>query len=464
MSKGGVILGDWTHRRGDAGGTRAVSADVANAKPELAWSWRPDHGGRVDQVRIAGRCVYVATMTPADEAAPGWEHATIYALDVDTGKVLATRALPDPVPVAAMVAAVVGQRGVVHVLATRKGEPIFWYELEAPDLTPTHRRLVELDRDGRREDVLDAWASPDGGVWLELEGALGATGGRAYAYVGPDESFAVAQTHRDDVAAADWGAPARDACCAGLELFAPLVGTWRESDSATDVEASPRVTESTPPAIWALEARTPTSRSAAIKALVPPATATWGRADVVGPRARLHAIFAEGAVCSIAVAADAERSERAVVQALVIDRATATVRHKSEPTRVSLRAALGDVARVARRSNGELLLQTLDADGVPSSDLVCARVDGAIDVVSLGSARLVLDAALGDVVLAHEERKNGRVLLSAIEIDRAGRLLGRRSSTRWSLETEDLGGATTVYAGAGHVVVRGARGIAGVRV
>ncbi len=458
MAKGGVILGDWTHRRGDAGGTRAVSADVADAKPEIAWSWRPEHGGRVDQVRIAGTCVYVATMAPVDEGAPGWEHATIYALDVDTGKVLAKRALPDPVPVAAMVA----QAGVVHVLATRKGEPIFWYALEAPDLAPRHRRLVELDRDGRREDVLDAWASPDGGVWLELEGALGATGGRAYAYVGAEESFAVAQTHRDDVAAADWGAPSRDACCAGLELFAPLAGTWRESDGQGD--STPHVLASEPPAIWALEPRATTSRGSTSKALAPPATTTWARADVIGPRARLHAIFAEGAVCAVAVAADTERAERTVVQALVIDRATATVRHKSEPTRVSLRAPLGDLARVARRSNGELLLQTLDADGAPSSDLVCARVDGAIDVVSLGSARLVLDATLGDVVLAHDERKNGRVLLSAIAIDRAGRLLGRRSATRWSLETEDLGGATTVYAGAGHVVVRGAKCIVGVRV
>src|SRR5947209_4076338 len=100
----GVILGDWTHRRGDAGGTRAVSSDVGRAKPEVAWTWRPDHGGRVDQVRIAGTCVYVATMAPVDDAAPGWEHATIYAIDVETGRVLASRALPDPMPVAAMIA------------------------------------------------------------------------------------------------------------------------------------------------------------------------------------------------------------------------------------------------------------------------------------------------------------------------------------------------------------------------
>lgn len=443
----GVILGDWTHRRGDAGGTRAVSADVAHAKPVIAWSWRPEHGGRVDQVRISGTCVYVATMSPADEAAPGWEHARIYALDIESGRVLASRSLPDPAPVAAMVA----QGADVHVIATRKGEPIFWYALEAVDLTPRHRRLVELDRDGRREDVLDAWASPDGGVWLELEGVLGATGGRAYAFVTPDDASAVSRTHSDDVAAADWGSPARDACSSGRELYAPLGGAWR--DGAPEA--------ATPPAIWTIDAG---ANAKTGRALAAPARETWARADVVGPRARLHAMLADGAVSAMAIAGDGDRADRAIVQALVVDRATATVRHKGEPTRISLRAPLGDVARVARRSSGELLLQTLVGDGAPSSDLVCARADGAVEVVSLGSPRLVLDAALGDVVLAHEDRRNGHVLVAGVEIDRAGRLLGRRGVTRWSIETDDLGGATTVYAGAGHVVVRGAAAIAGVRV
>ena len=57
----GVILGDWTHRRGDAGGTRAVSADAIKAKPEICWTWRPEHGGRVDQVRIAGESFSLIT-------------------------------------------------------------------------------------------------------------------------------------------------------------------------------------------------------------------------------------------------------------------------------------------------------------------------------------------------------------------------------------------------------------------
>jgi hypothetical protein len=67
-------------------------------------------------------------------------------------------------------------------------------------------------------------------------------------------------------------------------------------------------------------------------------------------------------------------------------------------------------------------------------------------------------------VLAHHEAKSGRVHVGAFGIDREGRLLGRRASALWTVETPDLGGATTVYAGAGHVIVRGARALVAVRV
>src|SRR4051812_15670832 len=171
MSKGGVILGAWTHRRGDVGGARSVSADVTRGRPRIAWSFRPAHRGRVDQVRIAGDLVYVATIGPSDPVAVGWEHATIYALEASTGRVVAERSLPDPVPVAAMIA----DGDVLHVLPTRQGEPVFWYALDAFDLRPKHRRPLLLDvasiDQGARWDVLDAWASADGGVWLELDSA-----------------------------------------------------------------------------------------------------------------------------------------------------------------------------------------------------------------------------------------------------------------------------------------------------
>src|SRR5579859_4117917 len=98
-----VIRGDWTHRRGDAGGCRAVFAEIERPRPAIAWTWRPSHHGHIDQVRVVGEYVIVATMPPDDPAASGWEHAVLYALEIANGRECARRVLPDPVPIAAMV-------------------------------------------------------------------------------------------------------------------------------------------------------------------------------------------------------------------------------------------------------------------------------------------------------------------------------------------------------------------------
>jgi hypothetical protein len=437
----GVILGDWTHRRGDVGGTRAVSADVLKAKPEVAWSWRPEHGGRVDQVRIAGECVYVATMRPDDTDAPGWEHAVVYALDAATGRVMARRPLPDPVPVAAMLC----EAGLVHVIATRKGEPIFSYALEPGSLVPRHRRLIELDRDARRDDVLDAWGLPDGGLWLEIERASGTTGGRAYAHVCAGDNAASAQTHEDDVASGEWGTPARDACCVGSELFAPV--------------------RATTPAVWRVKPVSIAPHEVAHgRTLMPPARDTWVRADVTGASTQAHLLSAEGAVFVVAAGDDPDRDGRVHIQLIAMDRASEVERFRTAVARVPIRTELTDIARCARRPNGEILFQSIDQDGAAGSDLVCLRSDGSIDAIPMGNGRrYLLDAALGDLVLAHHER-NGRVVVAGFEIDREGRLLGRRTAQKWSVMTEDLGGEATVYAGAGKIVVRGASGIAAIAV
>ena len=129
-----------------------------------------------------------------------------------------------------------------------------------------------------------------------------------------------------------------------------------------------------------------------------------------------------------------------------------------------MRPGLGETARVARRPNGELLFQSVSSDGEPCSPLVCARPDGRLDTITLGPrGRYVLDAALGDTVLVHREGKDGRVELGGFAIDHQGLLLGRRATLEWTIETADLGGGTTVYAGAGAVVVRGARAVCAVR-
>jgi hypothetical protein len=410
----------------------AIAAEIDKPRPEIAWSWRPEHGGPVDQVRVVGQNVIVATMMPRDPGAPGWEHAVVYAIDVRTGVEIARRVLPDPVPVAAMVV----ESGVLHVVATRRGEPIFWYALSPADLVPQHRRIVALT--SGHDDVLEAWASPDGGLWLELEGTTGSDEHHALAYAFADASGDCPATYRHEDDVTEGTALARDACAGGRELFTPVDGRW-----ADDAPVPPALSRLSPAA---------------------DEEEAWVSATVVGPNSRIHALGGDGVVCAVATAEDPERPDRARVEAFAVDRATGVVRWRALEDRVELKAHLGDSARVARRPNGELLFQSLGTDGTPCTPLLCARPDGRLDAISLGTrGRYILDAALGDLVLAHRENKDGRVEVGGFAIDHEGRLLGRRGALRWTIDVGDLGAATTVYAGAGAVVVRGARAVCAVR-
>jgi hypothetical protein len=437
-----VILGDWTHRRGDPGGARAIPAEIDRPRPSVAWTWHPEHSGRVDQVRVVGHIVIVATMAPTDPSAPGWEHAVLYALDAATGIELARRVLPDPVPVAALVV----DAGEVHVVATRRGEPIFWYALLLPDLVPKHRRIVELAGGLQHDDVLDAWASPDGGLWLELEAALSA-GGRhvlAYAFAAAADSSPVACAYEDRLGP-DAPSSARDACAGGHELFAPVDGRWVGADPPT------------PPTLSRLDPRAHAEERTSEE----PA---WACATLVGPRARIHAVGGGGVVCAVAAAEDPERPQRARIEAFGVDRTSGVVRWRAQGDRVALRPPLGELARVARRPSGEILFQGLTGEGTPCTPLVCARPDGRLDTILLGArGRYVLDAALGDTVLVHRENKSGAVEVGGFAVDTEGRLLGRRAVARWTLDVGDLGGGATVYAGAGAIVVRGAKALSAVR-
>ncbi len=439
---GSVILGDWTHRRGDPGGARAIAADIDRPRPTVAWSWHPEHAGRVDQVRVVGETVIVATMAPPDPSAPGWEHAIVYALDSATGIEIARRVLPDPVPIAAVVV----DAGQVHVVATRKGEPVFWYALSLPDLVPRHRRIVALAGTVDHEDVLDAWALPDGGLWLELDAVVGADARRVLAYAFADaEDTKPVRCAYEEHAGAESPSSARDACAGGHELFAPVDGRWAGADPPT------------PPTLSRLDPRVKPADRAAEE---PP----WACATVVGPRARIHAVGGGGAVCAVAAAEDPERPSRARVEAFGVDRSSGVVRWRAQGDRVALRPPLGDLARVARRPNGEILFQGLAADGSPCTPLVCARPDGRLDTILLGArGRYVLDAALGDTVLVHREHKSGAVEVGGFAVDTEGRLLGRRAVARWTIDAGHLGGGSTVYAGAGAIVVRGARALTAVR-
>jgi hypothetical protein len=55
------------------------------------------------------------------------------------------------------------------------------------------------------------------------------------------------------------------------------------------------------------------------------------------------------------------------------------------------------------------------------------------------------------------------VEVGGFAVDTEGRLLGRRAVARWSIDAGDLGGDATVYAGAGAIVVRGARALSAVK-
>jgi hypothetical protein len=435
-----VILGEWTHRRGDSGGARAVAAEIDKPRPTIAWSWRPDHGGRVDQVRVVGANVVIATMMPRD-ASPGgggWEHAVLYALDVRTGAEVARRVLPDPVPVAALVI----EAGLVHVVATGNGEPIFWYALSPDDLSPRHRRLVGQTASTRQDDVLDAWAAPEGSLWLELDTQVGAGQRRALAYVFADAAGATREVSAQQGDPSDEGGPpARDACAGGHELFAPLDGRWAGGESPQ------------PPSLRRLDPR----------AADAPGDGAWATATVVGPRAQIRAVGSDGVICAVATAEDPTKPERARVEVFEIDRGSGAVRWRAQSDRIATKPELGDGARVARRANGEILFQSLGADGAPRTALVCVRPDGRFDEIVLGArGRWILDAALGDLVLAHREESGGEVQVGGFAIDHEGLLLGRRAVARWSMDTADLGGGTTVYAGAGAILVRGARALCAV--
>jgi hypothetical protein len=275
-------------------------------------------------------------------------------------------------------------------------------------------------------------------VWLELDSAT--LGKRAYGFALEDRVTLVPELYAET--SGEFVVP-HDACCVGQTLYAPRAGIWDEAGSAT------------PPSLWQLD---PDAQEST------PADEPWARAALTGPRSHAHALAAEGVVSAVAVAEDPTHEGRALLQAMIVDRASGVVRAQSEVSRFGVKGERGEGARLARRPNGEILFQMLGADGAPASHLWRAGRDGELSAIPLPNSKLVLDASLGDAMLGHYEVRGGHVVISAIEIDREGRLLGRRAATLWTIETPDLGGETTVYAGAGHVLARGAEALASIRV
>ena len=421
-----VILGDWTHRRGDAGGARAVPAEIDRPRPAVVWSWRPEHGGRVDQVRVAGTTVIVATMMPRDPKAPRWEHAVVYVLDAHTGIEIARRVLPDPVPVAAMVvddgSFTSSRRARASPSSgTPSPRPSSCRAIAASSPWPTGSSTTTCSTRGPR---------PTAGCGSSSTRPPTAESARvrSFAFADPSGPPVAARVNEGRLLAE--GPPvAHDACAGGHELFVPLDGRWSGE------------TDSTPPGH--LPAR--------------PRQRRRGWPTPPGSRPR-SSVRDRGSTRSAATASSAPwRSRRTSakpdhtrVEVFAVDRTSGVVRWRAHDDRLAIKPQLGAAARVARRPNGEVLFQSLGPDGTPCTPLICARPDGRLDAIVLGArGRYVLDAALGDLVLAHRENKDGRVEVGGFAIDLEGRLLGRRAVPRWTIDLGDLGGAATVYAGAG---------------
>jgi hypothetical protein len=415
----GAIFGDWTHRRGDAGGARAFAADLGRAKLRVAWSWEPPNGARIDQVRTSGDCVFVAAM-PASGGSSGWDHATVYAIDAASGRVVARRTLPDPVPVASL--GVEGRH--VVAIATGADEPVFAYSLAIPDLGPVERYSIVLG-EARRADVLDAWALPGGGLWLELEGEE-----TSYASVA-DPSGASRVVARSALRVGG-AATARDACETERALFVPA------SKDAADATV-----------LFKLEEEQGKARAR-----------PWVKTDTLGALCRAHALAREALVYAVLAI---ETEEELCAQVIAVDRSTCVERWRTAASSFA-GSFPGELVRLAL-VGGEVAMQCLSAEGGPCSDLLLAGPSGSLEPVLLGAKRrFVLDAAVGSYLLAHDSKPDGRVVVALFSADGKAGLLGRRAKMHVSIETPDVGSASAVYAGAGRILVKGEKRLVAIRV
>jgi hypothetical protein len=431
----GAIFGDWTHRRSDAGGSRSLPAEVGRARLRVAWTWEAPNGARIDQVRTMGDFVVVAAMGSLE--APGWDHTTVFVLDGGKGKVLARRTLPDPVPVASLVL----EGHAVHAIATTPGEPVFIYSLSMPDLRARMRRPVALEF-AAQTDVLDAWALPGGGLWLELETGEGSRESTVDVDVRSARRLGyVAVCDPERACRALWmtvpgdGTIARDACESERGLFVP--------GDARLYKLDPTQTAATSPGTDGHEADEKSAR---------PVGAIWACADVQSFACRTHAVARDGSVYAVHLGSANEKDLFA--QVVAVDRATGVERYKT-PIATIPGASGGELARLAF-VGGKIAFQTLSEGGVPRSDVLLAERADAVAPVLVGARRrFVLDAALGDTLLAHATKANGRVVVALFSLASGKKLWGLRATMDASIETPDVGAGPLVYAGAGHILVKG---------
>ena len=433
-----ALAGDWSHRRADLLGTRFVRGVLGDWKPKIAFTWKPAHGGRVDQVRTFGDTLVVVTMPPGPL---GWTHAVVHLLDGRTGKEKATRRLPDPAPVGALA---VGPRAI-HVAVAGDSVAPHHYALERETLRPLRRTALPLVTAGLEDDVLDLWAPSDDRVAFEVE--LGAERARRFGWVDLASRRGSLRAHEAGLAVGDRGGPPRDGAISGEYLVVAM----------PSIDGPPV----TPAALVRMGLRDVNESVEVARSSATPPEGAWIPSSLEQPCVASAVVGGESSVTGAfaAFAPDAEGDVDIEVQ--TIDRATSVVRQRHD-VRLSgapTRALSG--FRAVRTPTGQLLLQPNVVGGASwGLALKLPSGAGAPDGLMLGARGSQLAFGADDAFVVVREKAAGVVTLTALEAGSGGGLQGRRARTQWAFDVPEMGDGVVVYAGVPGIVLRSTKGLA----
>lgn len=432
-----ALSSDWTHRRVDLLGSRFLRGTVADWKPKVAWSWRPSHGGRVDQVRTVGDLIVVVTMPPGP---PGWTHAMVHLVDGKTGKERVSRRLPDPAPVGALA---VGPRSV-HVAVAGDAVAPYHYALERDSLRPQRRTVLPLVTTGLEDDVLDMWAPSDERVAFEVE--LGAERSRRFGWVDLPSRRGSLRAHDAGLAAGDRGGPPRDCAISGEYLIIPVPG----------IDGPP----ATAPGAQRMSVAEVGEGSEGSRGSSAPAEGIWFRSSLDHTSAATTVVGGESSVTCAFAALASDTEGELLVEALTIDRATSVVRQRHVARMSGAPSRTFSGFRAVRMPSGQLFLQPNVVGGLAwGLALKLPNGAGAPDGVLLGARGTSLCFGTDDALVVLREKAAGIVTLTALDTQSVGGLQGRRAKSFWSFDVPDSGEGVAVFAGQPGIVLRSTKSL-----